>query len=245
MNFARRERRCEGQCCTVSCEECEPEKNAGLCLVCLETSTSGLTCSLGDLHFVCKQCVQHFVRSILGTEELRTRKGGLPCVAADDHCSGPLWKRTTAFDRSQVEPLIDTELHAAYCAAINTLPPTATMIDTTISAAPVSDMTIAAAPISFAAVAELLNVTCPSCSKFVDPSPDGCIAMCCAHCRKPFCWMCLEAVPGTDAHGHCMEAHRSYFPPLRHVAAWHRVWRWQRVLRLLPDAVKSSPDAVD
>ena len=42
-----------------------------------------------------------------------------------------------------------------------------------------------------------------------------------------------------------MEAHKSYFPPLRHVAAWHRAWRWQRVSQRLPDAVKSSPNAVN
>ena len=104
-------------------------------------------------------------------------------MAVDDHCSGPLWERVTAFDHCQVEPLIDNELHAAYSAAI------------TVSSTATIDTNFVAAPISFAAVAELLNVTCPSCSKFVDPSPDGCIAMCCAHCRKPFCWMCLETVP--------------------------------------------------
>eukprot|EP00326_Haptolina_ericina_P021217 CAMPEP_0181182980 /NCGR_PEP_ID=MMETSP1096-20121128/8175_1 /TAXON_ID=156174 ORGANISM="Chrysochromulina ericina, Strain CCMP281" /NCGR_SAMPLE_ID=MMETSP1096 /ASSEMBLY_ACC=CAM_ASM_000453 /LENGTH=804 /DNA_ID=CAMNT_0023271617 /DNA_START=42 /DNA_END=2457 /DNA_ORIENTATION=+ len=197
-------------------------------------------------HFICRDCVCNFVRSMIGTDELRARQG-LPCVVLQGSttCTGPLWQRGTAFDRSQVEPLLDTELRAAF-SAITADASTSSTLPEIIpeERASVTIDQASVVPISFLTVAEQLNVTCPSCTRIVDPSPDGCIAMICAHCRKPFCWMCLEAVSGNDAHRHCMDVHLSYFPPLRHVAAWHRLWRWQRISRLLPKQVARSVEAV-
>jgi len=82
-------------------------------------------------------------------------------------------------------------------------------------------------------VEELLHVVCPSCSRIIDPTPNGCIAMRCAHCSKAFCWCCFQLAPSGDAHAHAMSEHGSYFPPLAYVAAWHRRMRWLGLTALL------------
>ena len=87
-------------------------------------------------------------------------------------------------------------------------------------------------------VAELLNITCPKCDAYLDPRPDGCIAMNCLHCRQAFCWMCF-AECGDDAHRHALCTHGDYFPPTRAIESWHTRWRWRRIARLIVDGLPS------
>ena len=82
-----------------------------------------------------------------------------PCTPAELH------QRPTAIARAAVEPLLAGETLRRYLEALETR-----------DAGEPKDLA--------AAIVEALNYTCPSCEAIVDPDPEGCIAMSCAHCRS-------------------------------------------------------------
>ncbi|CAJ1401426.1 unnamed protein product [Effrenium voratum] len=88
-------------------------------------------------------------------------------------------------------------------------------------------------------VAELVTLRCPSCGAFLDPDPDGCVAMTCLACNEGFCWVCFRAC-GQDAHPHALEVHGTYFPCPAFITAWHRKLRWQSVQEVLRQLMEDS-----
>jgi len=212
-------------------DEVEPDFVAGTCIACFDDDpATGLFCS--GRHLLCGECISGLVRSQIGTGELRRRAGGLACVAVDGSHADCLQARETAFERAAVQPLLQSDVLAQYVDFLAPCVP---------EAADDSDHNLTHW------VAELLNVTCPSCDEFLDPRPDGCIAMRCSHCSTAFCWMCF-AVCGRDAHQHALQVHGDYFPPPKVVESWHTRWRWRRIVRLasadtLPSKLPKAADA--
>ena len=201
------------------------DSEVGVCIACFDEEAVGrLRCEKN--HFLCDDCVNGLVQSLVGGGELKHRKGGLACVAVDGkHGEACVQSRPTVFERAVVEPILNDVVSKQYlqCLAASNLD---------------KDVAKASEDIQYW-VSELLNVTCPNCDDFLDPRPDGCIAMRCPHCCEAFCWLCFESC-GTDAHSHALSTHGDYFPPQRVVDSWHRRWRWRRIARLLAsDALPS------
>ena len=197
------------------------QEQVGVCICCFDDEAVGhLRCALG--HLLCDDCAGGLVQSQIGSAELRRRQGGLACQAMDGSHDACLQLRDTAFARTHVEPLLEDGVRKQYIAFLS----------------PVEEQDDEAAKNLQHWVAELLNVTCPSCDAYLDPRPDGCIAMSCLHCSQAFCWMCFAECDG-DAHHHAITVHGDYFPPLRAVESWHTRWRWRRIARLVVDGLPS------
>ena len=210
------------------------QEQVGVCICCFDDEAIGhLRCDAS--HLICDICANSLVRSQIGGAELRRRQGGLACVAVDGTHHSCLQSRETAFARDVVEPLLEPDVRQQFCEFLSPI-----IAEDDSSLRNLQHW-----------VAELLSITCPKCDEFLDPRPDGCIAMTCLHCSASFCWMCFWT-GDHDAHGHALETHGDYFPPPRAIMSWHTRWRWRRIARLVtsdelpsrpPPAVQARDDA--
>eukprot|EP00927_Polykrikos_kofoidii_P030001 TRINITY_DN25883_c0_g1_i1.p1 TRINITY_DN25883_c0_g1~~TRINITY_DN25883_c0_g1_i1.p1 ORF type:complete len:671 (+),score=91.43 TRINITY_DN25883_c0_g1_i1:178-2013(+) len=215
----------EGACIEVdvplACEISADAASTGcFCVVCFDElaeddPTAGLVCSAG--HSLCADCVNGQINAMQGSEELKQRCGGLPCLAYDaSESAKPLRDRPTLFPRSRVEALLVQDSLRFYRETLNALGEASTSARGTACEAE-------------RVPPDLYNITCPSCERPQDPNPDGCIAMVCAHCHVAYCWLCFQPC-GRDAHEHCRVVHPpTYFPSRRTISQWHARWRWHKV----------------
>lgn len=192
----------EKLCCKLRCHE------TNLCNICsCEKTIDILSCSAN--HFTCSDCINNYVSSIIGSNELLQRKGGLCCLALHDT---PFNKRPTVFHANVVRPILFDSIKSQYDDELNTN--TGERIDDKHD--------------NLRIPVDLYNIKCPKCDRVQDPHPDGCIAVKCRHCDQAFCWMCLQKCQ-EDAHEHCRVIHKDYFPPETEIKKWHANWRWHKI----------------
>ena len=197
------------------------------CIVCFDVleAVKGLRCAgtpAGGPHILCSNCLERHLETLLGCVELQERQGGLACEALNcTHSHIPRPKRPTQFTRHEVEPHLNEQMRLRYREAITAITKQEPALRQQLTT-----------PLLLDAILAALNPVCPACHRFVDPDPDGCIAMTCAHCNQGFCWLCFEHC-GADAHDHAHRVHQTYFPNKDTVTSWHRHWRWARVDEVL------------